>query len=275
MVNYRKYIPQTFNLLLGIVLAWIILFPIVWGIALSFMNRVDALSTPPSWFFRPTLSHYMDTLIDGPYLGTLGNSLLIASGSTVLVLLLGIPAAYSLSRMRFKRERQLLASVLSIRMAPPVVIALPLFILFSRMGLINSHIAIILVHSAVNISLAVWIMKGFFDAVPIEIDQASALDGDSPMRTMMKQILPVSMPGLFITGFFVFVNSWNEYFLALMLTSYSTRPFTVAVPALATPHGTYWGQVTAIATIGLIPGIFIAIVARKLRSKELTAGSVW
>jgi len=121
----------------------------------------------------------------------------------------------------------------------------------------------------------VWIMKGFFDEVPPEIDEASILDGDSRLGALLKQVIPLTLPGLVVTLFFCFINSWNEFFLALMLTGYSTRPFTVAIPALITPHGTYWGQVTAVASIGMVPGILFGLLARRYMVRELTAGSIW
>ena len=155
------------------------------------------------------------------------------------------------------------------------MIALPLFLIFVNLGLIDTYIAIILVHCGVNLALVVWIMKGFFDEVPVAIDEASILDGDSRFSAMVRQVLPLSAPGLLVTAAFCFINSWNEFFLALMLTGYETRPFTVAVPALITPHGTYWGQVTAISTIGLIPGLLFAFLARRYLVRELTAGAVW
>jgi len=118
-------------------------------------------------------------------------------------------------------------------------------------------------------------MKGFFDEVPVDIDEASMLDGDGRFSAMVKQVLPLCVPGLMVTWAFCFINSWNEFFLALMLTGYDSRPFTVAVPALITPHGTYWGQVTAISTVGLLPGLPFAISARRYLVRELTAGAVW
>jgi multiple sugar transport system permease protein len=160
-------------------------------------------------------------------------------------------------------------------MAPATVIALPLYLIFIKLHFIDTYIAIVLVHVSVSVPLTIWIMKGFFDEVPVEIDEASLIDGDSRFQAMVKQVIPLCAPGLLVTTAFCFINSWNEFFLALMLTGYNTRPLTVAVPALITPHGTYWGQVTAISTIGLLPGVFFAILARRYLLREITAGAVW
>ncbi|MDX6709064.1 MAG: polyol transport system permease protein [Blastocatellia bacterium] len=251
----------------------IILFPVVWGILLSLKTRVDALAMPPTFLFAATLSNYKAAFIEGPYWGTIVNSVIIASVSSLLAMLLGVPAAYAFSRSTFKGKDSVLLSLLTVRMAPATVIALPLFIIFSRLGLIDSYVAIILVHAGVSVALAVWIMKGFFDEIPREIDEASMLDGDSRYGAMLNQVLPLCVPGLLVTMLFCFLNSWNEFFLALMLTGYESRPFTVAVPALVTPHGTYWGQVTAISTVGLLPGLVFALLCRKYLTREV-AGRV-
>lgn len=258
-----------------LLLAVIVGLPILWGIVLSLKTRSDALSMPPNWFFVPNLSNYRAALINGPYAKTLLNSFIIAGSSSMIAMSLGVPAAYAFSRARFRGRRGTFLGILTIRMAPATVIALPLFLIFIKLHLIDKYAAIILVHAAVNAALAVWIMKGFLDEVPVEIDEASMIDGDSRITAMFKQVLPLCAPGLVVTAAFCFINSWNEFFLALMLTGYDSRPFTVAVPALITPHGTYWGQVTAISTLGLLPGVLFAFLARRYIVKELTAGAVW
>jgi multiple sugar transport system permease protein len=263
------------KVLLAIALAFAIILPIGWGLIISLKTRADALSMPPNWIFVPTLENYRDAIINGPYGLTVLNSLLIAGSSSLLAMVLGVPAAYVFSRSRFKGREAAFLGILTIRMAPATVIALPLFLIFVKLGMIDTYLAIILVHAAVNVALAVWIMKGFFDEVPPELDEASILDGDTRAGALLKQVVPLTLPGLLTTVLFCFVNSWNEFFLALMLTGYNTRPFTVAVPALITPHGTYWGQVTAVATVGMLPGVLFGFLARRYMVKELTAGAIW
>ncbi len=253
----------------------VLLLPILWGTLLSFKTRVDALSSPPKWFFMPTLSNYHKVFLEEAYGRTIINSIFIASASSAIAMALAVPAAYVYSRSVFQGKEATFLGILSIRMAPATVIALPLFLIFTKLDFIDSYLAIILVHSAINISLAVWVLKGFFDEIPMAIDEAALLDGDSRFTALGRHVLPLSLPGIFVTAIFCFVNSWNEFFLALILTGYDTRPFTVAVPALVTPHGTYWGQVAAIATVGLIPGCLFALVARKYLVQEMTAGAIW
>lgn len=252
-----------------------ILVPVVWGAIVSFKTRVDALSMPPHWLFTPSWENYWAAFADGPYAKTLLNSLIIATFSSIFAMLLGVPAAYAFSRSRFRCREAAFLGILAVRMAPATVIALPLFLIFTKLGLIDTYHAIILVHTAVNVALVVWLMKGFLDEVPLQIDEASLLDGDSRFSAMIKQVLPICIPGLLVTTAFCFINSWNEFFLALMLTGYDSRPFTVAVPALITPHGTNWGQVTAIATVGLLPGIAFALILRRFLIRGLSGGIIY
>lgn len=261
--------------LTGICFAFAILMPVVWGFIISLKTRVDALTMPPNWIFAPSLSNYEAAFIEGPYARTILNSVIIAGVSSVLAMFIGTPAAYAFSRARFRGKTAAFLALLTVRMAPATVIALPLFLIFTKLRLIDTYVAIILVHAVVAVALVVWIMKGFFDEVPAEIDEASMIDGDSRFKALIKQVLPLCAPGLVVTAAFCFINSWNEFFLALMLTGYESRPFTVAVPALITPHGTYWGQVTAIASAGLLPGVLFAWMARRYIVRELTGGAVW
>ncbi|TWT40534.1 Inner membrane ABC transporter permease protein YcjP [Phycisphaerae bacterium RAS1] len=258
--------------LFGALLAGSVLFPIVWGALTSLKTRADALASPPRWLFEPTLTHYRAVLAQSGQLRPLLNSLLIASASAALALLLGVPLAYAASRRRFRGARTILLALMSVRMAPATTIALPLFLIFTRLQLIDSYAAIILVHAAVGLALATWVMKGFFDEIPTDIDEASLLDGSGRLMTLLAQVLPACLPGLVATAAFCFVNSWNEFFLALMLTGYQSRPLTVAIPGLVTPHGTYWGEVAAISTISVVPGLLFAIAARRFAVRELQGG---
>lgn len=257
-------------------LFWVftIVFPILWALSLSLKTRMDALSMPPKWIFPPTLENYSQAFLESKHWRTFLNSLIIASGSTILAMSLGVPASYAFSRIRFKGRGNIFFSLLTTRMAPPLIIALPLFLIFSKLRMIDNYVGIILVHAAINVAVVVWIMKGFFDEVPRDIDAASLLDGDGWWGAFFKQICPLVTPGLLTTGFYCFISSWNEFFLAMILTGFNSRPFTVAVPALITPHGTYWGQVTAISIIGLLPCIAFAFLARKYLVRELTFGAV-
>ena len=249
----------------GVVLVCVALvFPIVWGVGLSLKTRVDGLAVPPKVLFTPTTSNYEEAFLESNYGRTIGNSVTIATCSAVLAMMLGVPAAYGFSRFRSVQTVRMFLALLSVRMAPATVIALPLFLFFARLGLLTTLLPIIVVHAAIAVPIAAWILKGYFDEVDPAIDEASYLDGTSQIGTLVSQIIPLCLPGMLMSFVFCFVISWNELFLALILTAFDNRPFTVAVPALVTPHGTYWGQVTAVCTVALLPGVLFAFVARRL-----------
>jgi multiple sugar transport system permease protein len=271
---FKQKIGRIFILsgLVAITIAFI--FPFFWILVLSLKTRVDALTMPPKWFFVPTLENYVMAFLERGYTRTFLNSLIVATSSTALSLICGVPAAYTLSRFNFRGEKQLFFTILTTRMAPPIVLVLPLFVVFSNLGMIDNYLSIILVHTVMNLAFVIWIMQGFFNEVPIQIDEAAIMDGDTRFEAFMRQVLPLVIPGLIVTGIFCFVASWNEFLFALILTGFETRTFTVAVPALITPHGTYWGQVAAIAVIATLPVVIIGILMRRYLVRELTFGLI-
>lgn len=244
--------------LITLVIAGSVLLPILWGVLISFKTRVDALAIPPAWLFSPTLANYHSAFISGDAARTLLNSLAIATLSAAVATILAFPAAYWLSRTTSAWRRRTLLGAMTTRLAPPTVIALPIFIAFARMQLLDTYVPIVLVHAAIALAPAMWLLTVSFDRVPIAIDDASFLDGDRTITFLLRQMIPMSWPSLIVTAALGFVISWNELFLALMLTGYETRPFTVAVSALMTPHGTNWGQVMAICTVAMLPGVLLA-----------------
>jgi len=266
---------QFFSLGLVLALAAMVLLPILWGLLLSLKTRVDALAIPPLWRFSPTLENYRATFVKGRELGAFFNSLLIAGASSALSMTVSIPAAYSFSRFQFKARRGTLLALLGMRMIPATVVALPLFLIFAKTQLLDTFIGISLVHAALACPVAIWLLKLFFDDVPTAIDDASRIDGNGWGGVLWCQILPVTVSGVILTAAFCFINSWNELFLSLVLTGARTTPLSVAVPALITPHGTYWGRVTAISTIGLLPATVFIVLARKLVTFGRGEGAVW
>jgi multiple sugar transport system permease protein len=260
MTNIRRHL---FLLLLTISIAVAILFPILWGILISFKSRVDALSMPPAWIFTPTLTNYHAAFVEGDALRTLANSLLIATISSCIAIAFALPAAYWLSRTTSQWRRRTLVGAMTTRLAPATVIALPLFLAFARIRLLDTYIPIILVHAAIALAPAMWLLTVTLDRIPTAIDDASFLDGDRTITFFIRQLIPMCWPSFAVTAGFAFVLSWNEFFLTLMLTGYRGRPFTVAVSALMTPHGTNWGQVMAICTVSILPGVILATLGTR------------
>jgi multiple sugar transport system permease protein len=271
----RKEVISFLTSGLTLAIVTMVTLPLLWTFLLSLKTRVDALASPPVWVFSPTAENYRATFIQGRELDSFVNSLIIAASSTILAMAVSVPAAYSFSRFRFAGKDQLLISILAVRMLPATVVALPLFLIFTKIEMLDSYYGIVVVHSALACPIAVWLMRVFFDSVPTTVDDASRLDGASWGSILVFQILPLALPGVLIATAFCFLNSWNELSLSLVLTGSHTKPLSVAVPSLVTPHGTYWGRVTAISTIGLLPAIIAVLLSRRFLATGLAEGTSW
>ncbi len=248
--------------------------PYLWMALTSFKSRVDALSDVPRWTFSPTFEHYPEVFLRKEYLPLAWNSITIATGSTILSLAIGVPAAYAFARLSFRAKEDLFFFFLTTRMAPAITIVVPMFLLFNKLGLADTRAAVILAHSTFNISLVVWMMRGFFADISPEIDDAAMLDGHTRAGAFVRVILPLAAPGVAATAVMCFILSWNEFLYAFILAAFESRTLTVGIPGLVTPHGTLWGQVAAVAVVATLPIlVFTALVQRHL-VRGLTLGAV-
>jgi multiple sugar transport system permease protein len=252
----------------------IFLLPYVWILLTSFKTRLDALSAVPTWLFAPTLQHYPEIFIEKQYLPLVWNSMLVAVASTLLSLAAGTPAAYVFARYDFPGKEDLFFFFLTTRMAPPISIVVPMFLLFSAIGLTDRPIAVILAHTTFNVSLVVWMMRGFFAEIPREIDEAAMMDGHTKFGTFIRVLVPLAAPGLAATAVLCFILSWNEFLYAFILVSFEGRTLTVGIPGLVTPHGTLWGQVAAVAVVATLPILLFTFMVQKHLVRGLTFGAV-
>ena len=250
------------------------LLPYLWLVLTSFKGRLDILSSEPVWRFAPIWSNYPAVFIGKAYLPLVWNSALIAGFSTALSLVVGAPAAYVFARERFRGKEDLFFFFLTTRMAPSISIAVPLFLFFTTVGLIDTLYAVIIAHTSFNLSLVVWMMRGFFAEIPREIDEAAQMDGLSRLGTFCRVIVPLAAPGLAATAVLCFMLSWNEFLYAFLLVAFDGRPLTVGIPGLVTPHGTLWGQVAAVAVVATLPIVLFAFVVQKHLVRGLTFGAV-
>tara|TARA_B100000809_G_scaffold262532_2_gene313708 strand:+ start:650 stop:1471 length:822 start_codon:yes stop_codon:yes gene_type:complete len=257
-----------------VVVLVLFLTPYLWIFLTSFKTRLDALADVPVWTFSPTFEHYPKIFIDKGYLSLVWNSLNVAIFSTLLSLSIGVPAAYVFARYDFAGKEDLFFFFLTTRMAPPISIVVPMFLLFSLIGLTDMPIAVILAHTTFNLSLVVWMMRGFFADIPREIDEAAMLDGHTRGGTFLKILLPLASPGLAATAVLCFILSWNEFLYAFILVAFESRTLTVGIPGLVTPHGTLWGQVTAVAVVATLPILLFTFLVQKHLVRGLTFGAI-
>ncbi|WP_280940131.1 carbohydrate ABC transporter permease [Mesorhizobium sp. L2C085B000] len=163
---------------------------------------------------------------------------------------------------------------LTTRMAPPISIAVPLFLFFTSLGLIDTIYAVVIAHTSFNLSLVVWMMRGFFAEIPREIDEAAMMDGRSRLGAFFLVVAPLAAPGIGATAVLCFILSWNEFLYAFILVAFDGRPLTVGIPGLVTPHGTLWGQVAAVAIVATLPIVLFTFLVQKQLVRGLTFGAV-
>jgi len=252
----------------------VILTPYVWLVLTSFKDRVDAFAIPPKILFTPTLDNYVTAFGQKGFTQNLVNSAIVATLSTVLALVVGVPAAYSLARFKVRGNRIVMMALLAARLLPAIVLAVPLFILFSGAGLIDTYWALVLAYLTFNLPFTVWMMRGFFLAIPVEIDEAAIMDGCSFVGAFFRVVLPLTLGGLAATAIFCVINSWNEFLFALILTGRHTATLPVAIPGLLTPYGTYWGQIAAVGTVTTIPVLLFAFAVQRYLVRGMTGGAI-
>lgn len=253
---------------------FIYLSPIFWLLLTAFKSRVDAVAIPPRLFFTPTVQHFHTVFIEKGFLVAVWNSLIVATVSTLFSMLLGTTAAYGIDKFRPKTRDTLLFSFLCTRMVPPVVMVLPIYVIFQKLGLLDTRRAVILMHILGNLGFAVWVISSYLRDLPPRVEEIARLDGHSRAGAFFKVIIPLASPGLFVTGIFCFIFSWNEYLFASILSAFESKTIPVGIPGLISHHGTYWEQVAAIGVVSMIPALLIPFFGGKHLTRALSLGLV-
>ena len=276
MANVTKRAKVMMKLRYAVVIggALVSLFPIFVMITTSFKIRTDAFSIPPKWLFVPTLQNYVHVLFSQNFFRYFVNSVIVALLATLFSVVLGALAAYALARFKFMGKGVVIMSTLLLRMVAPVILVIPIFILWNKLGLINGRFGLILTYVALNLSFNIWVLRTFILEIPIELEEAALIDGCGEFSIFFKIILPLIAPGIAVASIFTFRIAWNEFILSLVLTNRYTRTLPVAVSLYLTDHGIEWGQITAIATIIAVPAFIFTFTAAKSLIIGLTAGAV-
>ena len=248
--------------------------PIVLMFATSLKVQTQIFTNSINFFFTPTLENYRDVLGEGSFTRYLTNSLIVGVVSTVITLVLGCMAAYGLARFRFAGRKAIAYTTLLLRTVPLAVLAVPVFMLWSRAGLINSLPGLILLYVAVNLPFTIWLLYGFVLQVPPELEEAAAIDGCGPIQVFYKVVLPLIKPGLAAAAIFTFRIAWNEFILALVLTDRATRTLPVAASLYITDIGVDWGKIMALGSLIAVPPLIFTFIAARQIITGLTAGAV-
>ncbi len=249
----------------------LVLLPFLWMLQMAFRPAGDALSL--DLIFSPTLEAFTGLWQDN-FARSFGNSLLVSVLSTGLSLLLGVPAAYALSRWRFKQRRQVALWVLCTRMAPPIAFTIPFFLAFRWLGLLDTVWALVLVYLTFNLAIVIWMMQGFFDAIPTALEEAAWMDGCGIWSAFWHVTLPLTRPGLVATAVLCFIFSWSDFFFALILTRTQAVTAPVAIVNFLQYDGWEWTKIAAAGTMVMLPVLLFTVLVRKYLVHGLTAGGV-
>ena len=249
------------------------MFPFYWIVATSLKTQVDAFAIPPKWLFAVTFENYAKVLLDTDFLDQTKNSLIASLGNVLITLALALPAAYSMSRYA-TGGRDLLFWFLSIRMIPPIVGAIPLFVLAAQLRLVDTFVVLPVLYIVLNMPFAVWMLKSFIDEVPPDIDDSARIDGCSNLAVIWRIIVPLIRPGLLATAVFCFILAWNEFLLANIFTRKAAVTLPVGISKFITEKQILWGYITAAATLASAPPIVFLWIFQRNLVRGLTLGAV-
>ncbi|MFN8594190.1 MAG: carbohydrate ABC transporter permease [Thermomicrobiales bacterium] len=250
------------------------IFPLYWIFTMSLKREVDILANPPVWIFNPTFDSYREILSEGEIVGFFRNSLIVGIGATLVGLSVGVPAAYVLARHRFAGRADYDFWILSTRMAPPVAMLVPFFVLYRQLGLQDTHLGLIVAHVAQNLAIVIWVMKGFFSDLPPELEEAAQVDGATLWQTFRRIMVPLAVPGIVATGILSFLFSWNEFLFALVLTNNNARTAPVGLQTFIGYQEVQWGALSAATTVMLLPVLVLLVLFQRQIVRGMTLGAI-
>lgn len=255
--------------------------PMLWMLVTSLKTQFAALQYPPEWIpSEPTLEEYTRLLspqndVGREFLVYLWNSVVVSAATTVLGVVVAVPAAYAFSRFRFPGRRLLFYAVLVRNMFPAVVFLIPLFILMRWLGLVNTHASLILTYLTFVLPLSIWLLKGFYDNIPAQLEQAARIDGATRFQAFLRVVMPLSAPGIVATAIYSFIVAWNEYVYALtFLNDKSKLTSPVGLQRFFAEYSTNWPGLMAASFIMSVPVVVLFLVLQKYFVKALTEGAV-
>ena len=270
-----KRLPKYLILSVALIAA---LAPVYWMLTISFKSEVDQFAVPPRWFqFNPTLEHYHDAFVSRSFIDYLITSAIVSVVSTICALILGTLAAYSLARFRlpYNLDQKVSLWILSTRMFPAIVTAIPLFLMMRDLRLLNTRASLIIVYTAFNLPFVVWMMRGFFAELPRDLEEAALVDGDSRLGALVRVVLPLVAPGLAATAVFCLIVSWNEFLFALVLTQTdAAMTLPVGIAGRVTQYEIKWGVMSAAGTVAMLPILVFALAVQRYLVRGLSLGAV-
>ncbi len=259
--------------LIFLVLAF--LFPVIWVLGLSLKTRAQVFATPPLYLWWPTFVNYADVLTRSDFLRAFINSLIVSTSAVMLSLGIGAPAAYAFARFPFHGRSTLFFALLVMRMLPPIAVLVPMYLLFNKLGLATTRLSVVLAYTTFSLPLVVWIMRGYFEDLPVELEESAWIDGASRFRAFIYVVLPMARPGLVAASILCLQLAWNDFLFAAVLTNNATQTLPVMMAAFnAGESGMDWGGLTASAMLVTLPVILFLFAAQRHLVAGLSSGAV-
>jgi multiple sugar transport system permease protein len=255
------------------ILLWT-LFPLYWIATASLKTERSLYAKPPEWLFTPIIDNYRNVLTNIPFGQYLTNSLVVAVGTTVGSLVLGILAGYGFARFRFRGSVAVRFLVLVTRMAPRTVLVVPYFLMMQKIGLLDTYTGLVIAYVSFALPFTIWLLIGFFMDVPMEIEEAAMIDGCGRLGVLLRVVIPVVAPGLVVAAIFAFLVAWNEFLFALILSGVNAKTLPVVIAGFTTDIGPLYGEMSAAAVMVMLPNIVMTVALQRFLVRGLTLGAV-
>jgi len=273
VVNVRSALLCVLYYLGILAIVLVFLFPFYWMVTAAFKLPADVTSFPPKWVFTPTLQNFVE-LLEYDVIQALANSVIVVGLSTLAGLLIGTMAAYALARFDIKGRDSIALDILSIRMLPPIVTVIPLFVIAKKLGLLDTHFLLVAIYTLSALPFVVWVMRVFIEEIPRSIEEAALIDGCTRLGALFRVTVPMMLPGLAATVVIVSMFAWNEYLFASLLTSSTAKTLPVMASITVKPRAISWGVASAAGVIMSLPVIVVAFAAQKYLVRGITFGVV-
>lgn len=269
--------PKSVSPITGVV-AWVVallmFFPIFWMFVTSLKTEVQAVQTPPLFVFQPTLDGYREIFQQADYLSFAWNSIIVSFGSTIIALVIAVPAAFAMALYPTARTRGTLLWMLSTKMLPAVGVLMPIYLMCRDVGLLDTRLALVIVYTLSNLPIVVWMLFTFFRDTPKDVIEASRIDGATVRQLIFAVLLPLVMPGIASTGLLNVILSWNEAFWSLNLTAHNAAPLTAFIASFSAPQGLFYAKLSAASVLAIAPILVFGWISQRQLVRGLTFGAV-
>ena len=249
------------------------IFPLIWLIIISFKSDMQMYNT--TFIFKPTLENYRVVLLEGTdYMKAFLNNIIVSGGAVLLSVIVGVPAAYAFARYNFAKKEDLAFTILSFKFAPEILVILPLFMIYQRIGLYDTYFGLIWVYQLITLPLLIWVLRGYFEEISVEIEQAANLDGYPWYHVFLKVLVPLIKPGLVASSLLAFIFAWNSFTFPLLLSGFEIETVTVAALRYIGSDTVHYGQMAVAAGVAALPEVVLALMIQKHLVRGLSFGAV-